>query len=90
MKNFFIREIPSEVLVEMKRKGTTHVAELKGRVDASSSYLYKLLDKFEEAGIVMIGNRGKGEKNRVELTEFGESITEDIEQFKRDVCRIEE
>ncbi len=80
--NLFLREKPVRALVMLSDKKRTWYAHLLAKeIDCSYAHLVKVLDQFEEAGLVEFHKEGR--IKLVTMTDVGEELARDLETVLR-------
>lgn len=81
-KKLFLQEKPSEMLVFLKQGDDPNYAtEVSKGVDCTYSHTIKVLDQFNDMGLVEFSKEGR--IKLIELTDDGEEIAHDIEGLIR-------
>lgn len=84
--NLFLHEKPVRALVMLSDKKRTWYAHLLAKeIDCSYAHLVKVLDEFEEAGLVNFEKEGR--VKLVSLTDKGEDLARDLENVLRRLTR---
>ncbi|MFB6089254.1 MAG: winged helix DNA-binding protein [Candidatus Aenigmatarchaeota archaeon] len=89
LKDLFLRDKPAEMLVFLKRGDKPNYAtEVSKGVDCTYSHTIKVLNKFEELGLVEFEKKGR--IKLIKLTADGEDISHDLEGLMRKFKRFSE
>lgn len=81
-KEMFLQEKPAKMLVFLKEGDEANYAtEVSKGIDCTYSHTIKVLDQFEDKGLVEFTKEGR--IKLIELTERGEDIAHDLEGLMR-------
>lgn len=87
LKDLFLRDKPGEMLVFLKKGDNPNYAtEVSKGVDCTYSHTIKVLNTFEELGLVNFEKKGR--IKLIKLTSEGEDISHDIEGLMRKFKRF--
>lgn len=87
LKNFFLQEKPSEMIVVLYRQNSSYASELSSKVDTTYSHAVKIMNRMKAAGLVT--SQRKGRKKEYMLTEKGEKLAENLDNIFNNVDGID-
>ena len=82
----FLRKKPVRLLLNVKMGGQKYVSVLAKETDCTYSHTVKLLDMFQELGIVQFSKQGR--IKYVQLTEDGTALAGDFESVLRKFAKL--
>jgi DNA-binding MarR family transcriptional regulator len=86
LEEMFLRKKPVRLLLNIKMGGQKYVSVLAKETDCTYSHTVKLLDQFQELGIVDFEKQGR--IKFVTLTEDGTALTLDFESVLRKFAKL--
>jgi DNA-binding MarR family transcriptional regulator len=86
--NLFLQEKPTRILVELFRDTSQekYASLLAKRTDCTYSHTVKVLDTFEENGLVQFEKSGR--KKLIELTENGRGLAKQVYELVEDLNQV--
>ena len=86
MEEMFLRKKPVRLLLNIKMGGQKYVSVLAKETDCTYSHTVKLLDMFQDLGIVDFEKQGR--IKFVKLTEDGTALASDFESVLRKFAKL--
>ncbi len=84
LREFFLQEKPSHLLLEIKRRNKNNYASMLSRdVGCTYSHTVKVLSEFNDMGLIEFDKEGR--KKLIELTEKGEQIADRMEGLVKEM-----
>ncbi len=86
LEELFLRKKPVKLLLNIKMKNSTYISTLAKDTDCTYSHTVKLLDFFNNLGLVDFEKAGR--IKYVRLTQDGESLANDFESVLRKFSKL--
>ena len=86
LEDLFLRKKPVRLLLNIKLGGTKYVSILAKETDCTYSHTVKLLDLFQELGLVEFAKEGR--IKYVKLTQDGTDLANDFEAVLRKFSKL--
>ncbi len=87
LTRLFLRLKPVKIMISLKR-GPKYATQISKDVDCTYSHVVKLLDEFQDLGLV--GFKKQGRIKIIELTEDGQDLAHSIEGVLMKLARVSE
>lgn len=87
LTRLFLRLKPVRIMISLKR-GPKYATQISKDVDCTYSHVVKLLDEFQDLGLV--GFKKQGRIKIIELTEDGQDLAHSIEGVLMKLGRVSE
>lgn len=87
LRSFFLRPKPVKIIINLKR-GPKYATQISKDVDCTYSHVVKLLDEFQQLGLVSFKKQGR--IKIIELTEDGQDLAHAVEGVLMKLNRIRE
>lgn len=76
LKKFFLQEKPTDMIVILRKQGTSYASELSTKADTTYSHAVKVMNRMKEIGLVQ--SEKKGRKKEYTLTEKGQQLADNL------------
>lgn len=76
LKKFFLQEKPTDMIVILRRQGTSYASELSTRADTTYSHAVKVMNRMKKIGLVEAEKIGR--KKEYRLTSKGEKLADNL------------
>lgn len=87
IKEFFLQEKPSDMIVLLRKQGTSYAGELSESANTTYSHAVKVMNRMKEAGLVQCSKRGR--KKEYRLTKKGACIADSLESMMEEIDGME-
>jgi predicted transcriptional regulator len=76
LKKFFLQEKPTDMIVILRKQGTSYASELSTKADTTYSHAVKVMNRMKEIGLVK--SEKKGRKKEYKLTQKGQDLADNL------------
>ena len=76
LKKFFLQEKPTDMIVILRRQGTSYASELSTKADTTYSHAVKVMNRMKE--IDLVTSEKKGRKKEYRLTDKGNDLADNL------------
>jgi predicted transcriptional regulator len=76
LKKFFLQEKPTDMIVILRKQGTSYASELSTKADTTYSHAVKVMNRMKE--IDLVTSEKKGRKKEYRLTEKGKDLADNL------------
>ncbi|MCJ7478655.1 MAG: MarR family winged helix-turn-helix transcriptional regulator [Candidatus Nanohaloarchaeota archaeon QJJ-7] len=84
LEEMFLQSKPARILVGLNRgEERKYASVLSKEADCTYSHTVKILDKFEEKGLIEFSEEGR--KKLIDLTDHGQELADAMDEFMRKI-----